>query len=159
MLGFFFSPNLSLLSFWNIFLSSSVSPLLLSVHWLAQFLIFCFSWSPSVCSIRTFLLQTVLSLSIPSQPSPIWDQCAPRLSLCWPSARTHICVCLLSVFRGPLNSALAGPDTLTSPLRPTEWRKVIRFPYPCQTRTHTHSQTCKSGGSLSMWKKLFAFFT
>lgn len=100
---------------------------------------FLFSWCPSVCLFRTFLLQTVLSLSIPSQPSPIWDQCTPRLSLRWPSARTHICVCLLSVFRGPLNSALAGPDTLTSPLRPTEWRKVIRFPYPCQTHIHRHA--------------------
>lgn len=143
MLGFisffFFSPNLYFLLLWSTFsflfrLSiATVCPLTGSVpHFL-------FSWCLSVCLFRTFLLQTVLSLSIPSQPSPIWDQCTPHLSLRWPSARTHICVCLLSVFRGPLNSALAGPDTLTSPLRPTERRKVIRFPYPCQTHIHRHA--------------------
>ncbi len=74
----FFSPNLSLLSLWSFFLSSSISLLLLSAYWLAQFLVFCFSWCPSVhsCFVPSSFKQ-FLSLSIPSQPSPIWDHCTP----------------------------------------------------------------------------------
>jgi len=93
--------------------SSSVNPfqsnIRLSVH------------SPSQLCPQTFLHDLTL-LKIRLAPSPR----SP-----WLAAHPHIYVCLLSVFRSPLNCALAGQTHSTRPK--THREKVIKFPHLCQT--------------------------
>lgn len=92
--------------------------------------------SSHTLSLSTFFLAAVLSSSIPLQPS----SCLRSVSLRWPCARTHICVCLLSVFRGPLNSTLAGPGTFTSLLKMCREREGYRI-LLSMPDTHTHRDT------------------
>lgn len=77
--------------------------------------------SPSQLCPQTFLHDlTLLKISLaPSPRSP------------WPAAHPHISVCLLSVFRSPLNCALAGQTHSTRPK--TQREEVIKFPHLCQT--------------------------
>lgn len=77
--------------------------------------------SPSQLCPQTFLHDLTL-LKIRLAPSPR----SP-----WLAAHPHIYVCLLSVFRSPLNCALAGQTHSTRPK--THREKVIKFPHLCQT--------------------------
>lgn len=87
--------------------------------------------SPSQLCPQTFLHDLTL-LKIRLAPSPR----SP-----WLAAHPHIYVCLLSVFRSPLNCALAGQTHSTRPK--TQREKVIKFPHLCQT--------CKTWSSLALW--------
>lgn len=77
--------------------------------------------SPSQLCPQTFLHDLTL-LKIRPAPSP---------RSAWLPAHPHISVCLLSVFRSPLNCALAGQTHSARPK--TQRGKVIEFPHLCQT--------------------------
>lgn len=64
---------------------------------------------------------------------------SPRSS--WLPAHPHIYVCLLSVFRSPLNCVLAGQTHSTRPK--TRQEKVIEFPRSCQM--HKKPQVLRCG--------------
>lgn len=98
--------------------------------------------SPSQLCPQTFLHDLTL-LKIRLAPSPR----SP-----WLAAHPHIYVCLLSVFRSPLNCALAGQTHSTRPK--TQREKVIKFPHLCQTYKASSSLALRGSYAVAQSKML-----